>query len=105
LPEPFSPTKKVTAVGNRRVSSRRMAGSEYGYPSGTPRGSRRRPTSVTNSEPPVGTVKDAPWCHSEPETVITDATRDRKTILDVPVVVVLDRVFQSGPLTEKTFDW
>jgi hypothetical protein len=37
--------------------------------------------------------------------VITDATRDRKTILDVPVVVVLDRVFQSGPLTEKTFDW
>ena len=37
--------------------------------------------------------------------MITDATRDRKTILDVPVVVVLDRMFQSGPLTEKTFDW
>jgi len=40
-----------------------------------------------------------------PETVITDVTRDHKTILGVPVVVVLDRVFQSGQLTEKTFDW
>jgi hypothetical protein len=28
LPEPFSPTKRVTAVGKRSVSSRRMAGSE-----------------------------------------------------------------------------
>ena len=41
----------------------------------------------------------------EPETVITDVTRDHKTILGVPVVVVLDRVFQSGKLKEKTFDW
>jgi hypothetical protein len=41
----------------------------------------------------------------EPEEVITDVTRDHKTILGVPVVQVLDRVFQSGQLTEKTFDW
>lgn len=39
------------------------------------------------------------------ETVITDVTRDEKTILGVPVVVVLDRVFQGGQLVEKTFDW
>jgi hypothetical protein len=42
---------------------------------------------------------------NEPEKVITDVTRDQKTILGVPVVVVLDRVFQSGELVEKTFDW
>jgi len=41
----------------------------------------------------------------EPEQVITDVTRDQKTILGVPVVVVLDRVFRSGELAEKTFDW
>lgn len=41
----------------------------------------------------------------EPETVITDVTRDHKQILGVPVVVVLDRVFMSGELVEKTFDW
>jgi hypothetical protein len=41
----------------------------------------------------------------EPETVITDVTRDQKTILGVPVVVVLDRVFKNGELAEKTFDW
>jgi len=41
----------------------------------------------------------------EPETVITDVTRDHKTILGVPVTVVLDRVFKSGVLAEKTFDW
>jgi hypothetical protein len=41
----------------------------------------------------------------EPETVITDVTRNSKTILGVPVVVVLDRVFRSGELVEKTFDW
>ena len=41
----------------------------------------------------------------EPEMVITDVTRDHKTILGVPVVVVLDRVFRSGELAEKTFDW
>ena len=41
----------------------------------------------------------------EPETVITDVTRNRKTILGVRVVVVLDRVFLSGELIEKTFDW
>ena len=41
----------------------------------------------------------------ERETVITDVTRDHKTILGVEVVVVLDRVFVNGELTEKTFDW
>ena len=41
----------------------------------------------------------------EPETVITDVTRDRKVILGVRVVVVLDRVYLSGKLIEKTFDW
>jgi hypothetical protein len=41
----------------------------------------------------------------EPETVITDITRLHKTILGVPVIVVLDRVYQSGALKEKTFDW
>lgn len=39
------------------------------------------------------------------EKVITDVTRDQKTILGVPVVVVLDRVFLGGELVEKTFDW
>jgi hypothetical protein len=41
----------------------------------------------------------------EPEMVITEVTRDQKTILGVQVVVVLDRVFMSGELVEKTFDW
>ena len=41
----------------------------------------------------------------ELEKVITDVTRDQKTILGVPVVQVLDRVFLSGELIEKTFDW
>jgi hypothetical protein len=41
----------------------------------------------------------------ERETVITDVTRLKKTILGVPVVVVLDRVFLAGELKEKTFDW
>jgi hypothetical protein len=41
----------------------------------------------------------------EPEKVITDVTRNHKTILGVPVVEVLDRVFRSGELAEKTFDW
>jgi hypothetical protein len=41
----------------------------------------------------------------EPETVITDVARGHKTILGVSVVVVLDRVFLSGELKEKTFDW
>lgn len=39
------------------------------------------------------------------EKVVTEVTRDQKTILGVPVVVVLDRVFQDGELVEKTFDW
>jgi hypothetical protein len=41
----------------------------------------------------------------ERETVITDVTRLHKTILGVPVTVVLDRVFLAGELKEKTFDW
>jgi len=40
-----------------------------------------------------------------PETVVTDITLDHKTILGVPVTVVLDRVFLNGELKEKTFDW
>ena len=40
-----------------------------------------------------------------PERVVTEVTREHKTILGVPVVVVLDRVFLDGVLTEKTFDW
>jgi hypothetical protein len=40
-----------------------------------------------------------------PERVVTAVTRDRKKILGVPVVVVLDRVFLDGELIEKTFDW
>ena len=39
------------------------------------------------------------------ERIITDVTREHKTILGVPVVVVLDRVFVNGELAEKTFDW
>src|SRR5262245_13472473 len=42
---------------------------------------------------------------TDPTTVVTDVTRDHKTILGVPVHVVLDRVFVNGELTEKTFDW
>jgi hypothetical protein len=41
----------------------------------------------------------------EPERVVTDVTHRQKTILGVKVVVVLDRVFQSGELAEKTLDW
>jgi hypothetical protein len=41
----------------------------------------------------------------EPQLVITEVTRDRKTILGVEVVTVLDRVFSRGELKEKTFDW
>ncbi|MGH7511925.1 MAG: hypothetical protein ACREOQ_03270 [Gemmatimonadales bacterium] len=40
-----------------------------------------------------------------PERVVTEVTTDHKTILGVPVVVVLDRVFLNGVLKEKTFDW
>jgi hypothetical protein len=40
-----------------------------------------------------------------PELVITDVTRLKKTILGVPVVTVLDRVFLAGELKERTFDW
>jgi hypothetical protein len=40
-----------------------------------------------------------------PERVVTDVTWEHKTILGVPVVVVLDRVFLNGELKEKTFDW
>jgi hypothetical protein len=41
----------------------------------------------------------------EPSTVVTQVTRQHKTILGIPVVVVLDRVFVNGELTERTFDW
>lgn len=41
----------------------------------------------------------------EPERVVTDVTRHQKTILGVKVVVVLDRVYLSGTLKEKTLDW
>jgi hypothetical protein len=40
-----------------------------------------------------------------PERVVTEVTREHKTILGVQVVVVLDRVFLDGVLKEKTFDW
>jgi hypothetical protein len=45
------------------------------------------------------------WEDGEPQLVITEVTRDRKTILGVEVVTVLDRVFSRGELKEKTFDW
>jgi hypothetical protein len=41
----------------------------------------------------------------EPETVVTEVTRNHKTILGVAVTTVLDRVFLGGELKEKTFDW
>jgi len=41
----------------------------------------------------------------EAETNITVVTHDRKNILGVSAVVVLDRVFVHGELKEKTFDW
>jgi hypothetical protein len=41
----------------------------------------------------------------ESEINITIVTHDRKSILGVSAVVVLDRVFVHGELTEKTFDW
>lgn len=41
----------------------------------------------------------------EREVNIVDVTTDRKNILGISAVVVLDRVFVSGELTEKTFDW
>ena len=41
----------------------------------------------------------------ESEVNITIVTHDRKSILGVSAIVVLDRVFVHGELTEKTFDW
>ena len=41
----------------------------------------------------------------EAETNITIVTYDRKNILGISAVVVLDRVFVQGELKEKTFDW
>jgi hypothetical protein len=41
----------------------------------------------------------------EAETNITIVTHDRKNILGISAVVVLDRVFVKGELKEKTFDW
>jgi hypothetical protein len=41
----------------------------------------------------------------EEETNITIVTHDRKDILGISAVVVLDRVFVGGELKEKTFDW
>src|SRR5215210_2372689 len=41
----------------------------------------------------------------EAETNITVVTHDRKNILGVSALVVLDRVFVQGELKEKTFDW
>ena len=41
----------------------------------------------------------------ENETNVTLVTRDRKNILGISAVVVLDRVFVDGELKEKTFDW
>ena len=42
---------------------------------------------------------------TEPLKNVTDVTHLDKTILGVKVVVVLDRVFISGVLAEKTFDY
>jgi hypothetical protein len=36
---------------------------------------------------------------------IMDVTRDRKTALGVSAIVVLDRLYKSGELVEKTFDY
>jgi hypothetical protein len=41
----------------------------------------------------------------EAETNVTLVTHDRKNILGISAVVVLDRVFVHGELKEKTFDW
>jgi hypothetical protein len=41
----------------------------------------------------------------EEETNITRVTHDRKNILGVSAVVVLDQVFVNGELKERTFDW
>jgi hypothetical protein len=41
----------------------------------------------------------------EAETNVVIVTYDRKTILGVSAIVVLDRVFVDGELKEKTFDW
>ena len=41
----------------------------------------------------------------ETETNVTIVTHNRKNILGVSAIVVLDRVFVEGELKEKTFDW
>jgi hypothetical protein len=41
----------------------------------------------------------------ERETNVVVVTHDRKTILGISAVVVLDRVLVDGELKEKTFDW
>lgn len=41
----------------------------------------------------------------EAETNVTLVTKERKHILGISAVVVLDRVFVDGELKEKTFDW
>ena len=41
----------------------------------------------------------------EPLRDVVDVTHDRKTILGVRATVVLDRLYNSGDLVEKTFDY
>jgi hypothetical protein len=41
----------------------------------------------------------------ERETNVVVVTHDRKNILGISAIVVLDRVFVDGELKEKTFDW
>jgi hypothetical protein len=41
----------------------------------------------------------------EPLRNVTDVTRDRKNILGVHAIVVLDRLYKDGHLVEKTFDY
>jgi hypothetical protein len=40
-----------------------------------------------------------------PERIVTEVTRDTKTILGVDTVVVHDYVTQNGTLVEDTYDW
>jgi hypothetical protein len=41
----------------------------------------------------------------QPERVVTEVTHQKKSILGVKVVTVLDRVYLDGSLKEKTLDW
>jgi hypothetical protein len=97
-----APDRSITQAG---TASAAAVAAETGLPEFDPSDFARK---VTNPLFPLPLGTRLIYRGTEdglPERVVTEVTRDHKTILGVPVVVVLDRVFLDGKLKEKTFDW